>query len=100
MWQRLGIGRPTGIDLANEAAGIASDPGHDTAGPHIDLANRSFGQAVAVTPLQLAVAYQRHGQRRQLVQPHLVASIGGKPTATAQPQQVIDAGAVRTGSAS
>ena len=77
--QRLGIGRPTGIDLANEAAGIASDP-DTTRWADIDLANRAFGQAVAVTPLQLAVAFSAMANGGRLVQPHLVASVDGKPT--------------------
>src|SRR3954454_3007807 len=56
MWQRLGLGRPTGVDLTNEAGGITSNP-ETNRWADIDLANRAFGQAVAVTPLQLAVAY-------------------------------------------
>ena len=45
MWQRLGIGRPTGIELGNESSGIVADP---TLHPWqaIDLVNRAFGQAV------------------------------------------------------
>lgn len=91
MWTRLGFGRPTGIDLANEAAGIASDPGsHRWA--DIDLANRAFGQAVAVTPLQLAVAYSAMANGGRLVEPHLVESVDSQSTTQAEPQQVIDAG--------
>ncbi len=90
MWQKLGFGRPTGIDLANEAAGITSNP-DTTRWADIDLANRAFGQAVAVTPLQLAVAYSAMANGGRLVQPYLVASVDGKPTNQAEPQQVIDA---------
>ena len=90
MWQKLGFGRPTGIDLANEAAGITSNP-DTTRWADIDLANRAFGQAVAVTPLQLAVAYSAMANGGRLVQPYLVASVDGRPTNHAEPQQVIDA---------
>jgi cell division protein FtsI/penicillin-binding protein 2 len=89
MWQRLGFGRPTGIDLANEAAGITSNP-ETQRWADIDLADRAFGQAVAVTPLQLAVAYSAMANGGRLVEPYLVASVDGKPNAPAQPQQVID----------
>lgn len=88
MWNRLGVGRRTDVDLANEAAGIAVDP-HDRRWADIDLANRAFGQAVAVTPLQLAVAYSAMANGGLLVQPHVVASIDGDPTTVAEPQQVI-----------
>ncbi|HYI22721.1 MAG TPA: penicillin-binding transpeptidase domain-containing protein, partial [Candidatus Limnocylindrales bacterium] len=56
MWQRLGIGKPTGIELSNEADGIDHPP---TEGEwlRIDLVNRAFGQSVAVTQLQLARSF-------------------------------------------
>ena len=55
MWVRLGIGRETGIGLAGETRGIVVDPAeHPWA--DMDLANRSFGQAVLVTQAQLATA--------------------------------------------
>jgi cell division protein FtsI (penicillin-binding protein 3) len=53
-WRTLGFGQTTGIDLAGEASGsnYVRDP---AAMPwsQIDLANGSFGQGVAVTPIQL-----------------------------------------------
>lgn len=50
----FGLGRRTGIDLPGEAAGLLRKPSGWTA---IDLANHGFGQGIAVTALQLAVAY-------------------------------------------
>ena len=44
----------------------------------IDLANRSFGQGVAVTPLQLASAYSDDGQRWLQLTPHVVAGVAGQ----------------------
>jgi cell division protein FtsI (penicillin-binding protein 3) len=74
-WSDLGIGRPTQIDVANEASGIAADPRTQPWAP-IDLANRSFGQAVAVTPVQLAAAYTPMINGGVRVQPHLLRAVG------------------------
>ena len=81
MWTRLGFGRPTGIDLAGEVSGEAyvRDPAI-TPWRQIDLANGSFGQGVAVTPIQLATAYAAMVNGGKLVQPHVVKSIGNRET--------------------
>ena len=62
-WSRLGFGQQTGIDVAGEVRGLVNDP-TITAWRQIDLANGSFGQGIAVTPIQLAAAFCRDGQRR------------------------------------
>jgi len=80
MWQRLGYGQPTGIDVAGEVGGIVRDPGV-TSWRQIDLANGAFGQGVAVTPIQLAMSYAALMNGGTLVQPHVVKSIGDKETA-------------------
>ena len=90
MWLRLGFGRRTGIDLAAEAAGIATSP-QDRRWADIDLANRSFGQAVAVTPLQLAVAYSAMVNGGRLVEPHVTAAVNGAAVDVPEQQQVISA---------
>ena len=59
----VGFGQPTGIDLANEAAGLVRDPA-TTHWAQIDVANGAFGQGIAVTPVQLAQAVCRDAQRR------------------------------------
>ena len=51
--QSFGIGSKTGIDFAGESAGIMMNK---NSVKNVDLARISFGQAVAVTPIQLAVA--------------------------------------------
>ena len=91
MWTKLGLGRRTGVDLTNEAGGIAADPS-SRRWADLDLAERAFGQAVAVTPLQLAVAYSAMANGGKLVTPHLVASVDGEPVPVAEAQQVIDPG--------
>ncbi len=79
MWVRLGFGAPTGIDLAGEVsgAGFVRDPAI-TPWREIDLANGSFGQGVAVTPIQLAVGYAAMANGGFLVQPHVVKAIGDR----------------------
>ncbi len=79
-WKRFGFGRPTGIDLAGEVAGLVKDPA-DVPWRQIDLANGSFGQGVAVTPIQLATAYSAMINGGRLVQPHVVSAIGDEELA-------------------
>jgi cell division protein FtsI/penicillin-binding protein 2 len=76
VWLRMGFGKKTGIDVAGEVAGLVNDP---SAEPwrEIDLANGAFGQGVAVTPLQLAVAYSAMVNGGTLVSPHVVRAIDG-----------------------
>lgn len=69
-WQAYSIGQPTGIDLAGEVAGIYRDP-TTTPWAQIDLANASFGQGVAVTPMQLMRAYSVMENGGLSVTPHV-----------------------------
>jgi len=90
MWRRLGYGDPTGIDLAGEVGGIVRDPAL-TKWRQIDLANGAFGQGVAVTPMQLAMAYAALMNGGTLVQPHVVKAIGEHEVAIApRARQVVD----------
>jgi cell division protein FtsI (penicillin-binding protein 3) len=87
-WQRLGIGRPTGVDVAGEVAGLAADPARRP-WADIDLANRSFGQGVAVTLVQLATAFTPMLDGGLRVQPHFLVSIGDQAQRAAAPERVI-----------
>ena len=69
--QRFGIGRPTGIDLAGEAAGRLKIPG-DTDWYPVDLGTNSFGQGVAVTPIQLMMAASAIANDGRMVTPHVL----------------------------
>lgn len=89
MWQRLGIGARTGIELSGESGGLVSDP-LDRRWQPIELANRSFGQGVAVTPLQLAVAYSAMVNGGLLVDPHVVDAVNGTPQIADPPERVLD----------
>ncbi len=86
IWSRLGIGQTTGIELNNESSGLVDDPAVTPWHP-IDLVNRAFGQAVAVTPLQLVRAFAAMANGGKLVQPHIYAA--DDASAEANVQQVI-----------
>jgi stage V sporulation protein D (sporulation-specific penicillin-binding protein) len=72
-WQAFGLGKPTGIDIAGEERGIVSDP-RKRAWSQLDLANRSFGQGIATTQIQLAAAYAAMANGGYRVRPHFVLS--------------------------
>ena len=88
-WTKLGYGARTGIDVAGEVSGIVRDPGL-TPWTQIDLANGSFGQGVAVTPIQLATAYAALMNGGTLIQPHVVKAIGQQDVQAPPRAQVID----------
>jgi cell division protein FtsI/penicillin-binding protein 2 len=88
-WRRLGFGSPTGIDLAGEVPGLVRDPAVKE-WRQIDLANGSFGQGIAVTPIQLATAYAAMVNGGRLVRPTVVKAIGEEEISTTPPSQVLD----------
>jgi cell division protein FtsI/penicillin-binding protein 2 len=70
----FGMGQPTGIDLAGENPGLLRTPRHQpwyTA----DLATNSFGQGMATTPLQMAVAVAAIANGGTLMKPYVVDRI-------------------------
>jgi cell division protein FtsI (penicillin-binding protein 3) len=84
----FGIGTRTGIDLPGEANGLLSKPG---GWREIDLANHGFGQGVAVTPIQLAVAYAAIANGGNIVRPYVVKAARdaeGRPLLTHTPQVI------------
>ncbi|OGO56089.1 MAG: hypothetical protein A2V84_04825 [Chloroflexi bacterium RBG_16_70_13] len=89
VWLRLGFGSRTGIDVAGEVGGLVHDPAA-TAWREIDLANGAFGQGVAVTPIQLAVAFSAMVNGGTLVKPHVVRAVDGTPVDFGAGGQVID----------
>ncbi len=72
LWARVGLTGTTGIDVSGELPGVFCDPATCPWMP-VDLANRSFGQAVAVTQIQLATAFSTLVNGGFRVQPHVVA---------------------------
>jgi len=68
---RFGLGRPTGIDLADEAAGRLKAPG-DTDWSPSDLGTNAFGQGVATTPIQMMMAASAIANNGRMVTPHVL----------------------------
>ena len=58
----------------------------------IDLANGSFGQGVAITPIQLATAYAALMNGGLLIHPHVVQALGDRDVPVAPGSRLIDAG--------
>jgi len=72
--QGFGFGQPTGVDLQGEEAGIVKYLNTNAWSP-LELATNSFGQGIAVTPLQLAVATAAVANGGALLQPYVVEKI-------------------------
>ena len=73
--RRFGFGLPTGIDLAGEERGIVPRL-EDYSGSSIG--NLPMGQGLAVTPMQMAVAYAAIANGGILRPPHVVERVGGR----------------------
>ncbi len=72
--EAFGIGNLTGVDMAGEVPGRLKRPG-DGDWYDADLGTNSFGQGVATTPLQMAVAASALANEGQLMAPHVVRSL-------------------------
>lgn len=68
--REFGIGEPTGIDLQGELPGILFVPGDEDYNDSLLLTN-SFGQGVAVTPLQILTAFSAIANDGLMMQPHV-----------------------------
>lgn len=69
--ERFGIGHRTNIDLAGEEVYPLSVPG-DPMWYTVNLATNSFGQGVAVTPIQLLTAATSLANDGKMVAPHVL----------------------------
>jgi cell division protein FtsI/penicillin-binding protein 2 len=69
---RFGFGTDTGIELAYEVGGIVHSPGKGDWVPGY-LATNSFGQAISVTPLQMANAVAAIAAGGVVHRPHIVS---------------------------
>ncbi len=70
----FGIGQRTGIDLAGEVAGQVHWPDSDGYSP-IDFYTTAFGQAAAVTPIQLITAASAVANGGILLKPYVMKEI-------------------------
>lgn len=76
-YTRMGLGHPTGIDIAGEKGGILPKNAYTRRGWATgNTYHMAIGQGVAVTPLQIAVAYaalaNAEGNIARIVRPHLL----------------------------
>ncbi|MCB8927096.1 MAG: penicillin-binding protein 2 [Ardenticatenaceae bacterium] len=75
--QSFGFGRPTGVDLMSEAAGTMPLPG-DSLWTESFVATNSYGQGIAVTPLQMITAVSALANNGVMMQPYMVQEIRGE----------------------
>ena len=73
-FQRFGFGRPTGIDLYSEEPGLMPLPGSGEWQESF-IATNAYGQALAVTPLQMISAISALANNGYQMQPYVVAEI-------------------------
>lgn len=92
---KLGLGRPTGIDLPSEKAGFIPSPFWKKTKRNQrwydgDTANFSIGQGdVLTTPLQITRMMAVFANGGYLVTPYIVKSIGGRPLSR---RKIVDTG--------
>lgn len=72
--EAFGFGRSTGIDLASEANYPLRLP-EDNDWVILDLATNSFGQGIAVTPIQMVAAISAVANEGKMMTPHVVRSV-------------------------
>ncbi|MFU8826172.1 MAG: peptidoglycan D,D-transpeptidase FtsI family protein [Brevefilum sp.] len=72
--QAFGFGRSTGIDLASEANYPLRLP-DDNRWMSMDLATNSFGQGIAVTPIQMVAAISAIANDGRIMMPHVVRGV-------------------------
>lgn len=69
--EKFGFGQPTDSGLPGESAGLLTTSADVTWSP-VQFATTSFGQGVAVTPLQVVQAYMAIANGGELVRPRIV----------------------------
>lgn len=69
---KFGFGDPTNIDIANEGVGLVVDKSLVS---EVDMATMTFGQGIAVTPIQLVSAMGAIANGGHLMKPYVVDKI-------------------------
>jgi cell division protein FtsI/penicillin-binding protein 2 len=86
--QAFGIGHLTNVDLAAESPGRLKRPGASDWFDS-DLGTNSFGQGVAVSPLQLITAASAIANGGTMMQPHILQRVQRGPNQHITQQQVL-----------
>ena len=86
--QAFGIGHLSNVDLAAETPGHLKLPG-DSDWFDSDLGTNSFGQGVAVSPLQLITAVSAVANGGVMMQPHILARVTDSGSDHVTQQQVL-----------
>ena len=84
--RRFGFGKPTGVDLPGEEAGLVLDRKEYSGST---MGNMPIGQGLSVTPIQMGAAYSAIANGGILRPPHIVASVGGRKHPRAKGRRVI-----------
>ena len=89
--EQFGFGIPTGIDMAGEQSGLVNLPGTSSFN-EANYLQTSFGQGIAVTPLQMLVAANAIANEGVIYRPHIVRSFRdgdtvyeNRPTSVSRP---------------
>jgi len=72
--QAFGFGYPTGVDIFNEANGTLRTPDQSGWYP-ADLVTNTFGQGLAITPMQMVMAVSAFINDGKMVIPHIVKAV-------------------------
>ncbi len=91
-FEKLGFGRPTGLPISGEGKGLLRPL---KAWSPLDLATASFGQGVAVTPVQMAQAFLILANDG-LYKPLRLVADPANPEAERKPYRVFDADVARS----
>ena len=83
---RFGFGKKTGVDVSGEIQGGVLPPSQWSG---TSILNVPIGQGIAVTPIQLASAYQTIANGGVRIQPHVVDRVNGKPVVKTTGTRVI-----------
>ncbi|MEK7091020.1 MAG: penicillin-binding protein 2 [Patescibacteria group bacterium] len=84
--KKFGLGQPTGVDLQEESSPQIRP---ESTWVDIDLATASFGQGIAVTPLQMLRAVSAIANRGLMPKPKVVDKINDKIIPPSPPARVI-----------
>jgi cell division protein FtsI/penicillin-binding protein 2 len=86
--RRFGFGTLTTVDLASEGPGMVKLPGDSDWFPS-ELGTNSFGQGIAVTPMQMIVAVSAVANRGTMVKPHIVHQFVAQDPESGEPEPVV-----------